>query len=257
MSWTPSSKGLALVVLLAATLALVGPAAAISVTDSGVPAEAQVGGPVNATVTVEDPFVDMPDTWTLQAATDLQNVSWTITVLQQGEKVNQETYGSQEVSQELDGDNGGDTVQIDIEGDAPPVDSWSYEPRETFTLYDIDQVTGSNEQDLNETSLHHYTNQSQDARTQIDAAADAINETGGNQKAKNQLNRSISAYDAGNFDNAMSLANSAQDEAEQAEQSAQQTQLLIYGAVGLIALVIIGGGIYYWRSQQDDYGKLQ
>jgi len=139
----------------------------------------------------------------------------------------------------------------------PAVDNYTYEPRETYSLWELDAIKGDSESDLNESEIHHYTNDSKDARQTIDEAAVAINESGNPQEARNSLNSSISAYDNGNFANAIDLANRAQDEAEQVEQSQQQTQTLIFAAVAVVVLVLVGGGIYYWRQQQDEYGKLQ
>jgi flagellar basal body-associated protein FliL len=256
MSWIRSSKGIALVVLVTVSLAAVGGAMALSVSADGVPEETQVGQSSNATITLEDPFVDT-DQWTLEGATELRNVSWQVTVLQQGDTVSEETYGSQEFSQNLDGANGGDTIVIRVQGDTPPVDDYTFDPEETYTLFDLDQTVGSNTNDLNASSVHHYTNESKSARNAIIDARETINETNAGSEAQSLLNRSISAYDNGNFPNAESLASDATSEAEQAEQSSQQTQLLIYGVVGLIVVALVGGGIYYWRSQQDEYGKLQ
>jgi hypothetical protein len=259
MSWTRSSERVALVVLLAVSLAAVGPAAALSVSSSGAPADAAVGEQVSVTVTLEDPFVDMPDTWALQGETALTNVSWTVTVLQQGDQVDngQQVSGEQAFEQELNADNGGDTVEVELTGTVPAVENYTYDPRQTFTLYDLDQVTGSNAEDLDNASVHHYTEDSDAARTAIDDAQAAIDDAGGDQQAEEQLNRAISAYDSGNFGNAQDLAEDAQSQAEQAQQSQQTMQLAMYGVGALVVLALIGGGIYYWRSQQDETSKLQ
>ena len=257
MSWIHSSRGAALVVLFALALAAVGTAGALSVSADGVPNETRVGESTTVTVTVEDPFVDNPNTWTLRGATELESVSWTVTVLQQGEQVSQETYGSQEFTQELNADNGGDTIRIKLMGTVPEVSNYTYEPHETYTLYSFDQIQGNSESELNTTAVRHYTNDSKSARQAIDEAAAAINETGGNAEAENTLNRSISAYNNGNFPNAESLAGDAQEQAEQAEQPQQQSQLLLYGAIGLVVLALVGGGIYYWQANQGPDTKLQ
>ena len=33
--------------------------------------------------------------------------------------------------------------------------------------------------------------------------------------------------------------------------------MLLYGGVGLVALVLVVGGVLWYRSQQDDYDKLR
>jgi len=254
MSWIRSSKSAALVVLLALSLTAVGSAGAISVAPGDAPNETRVGETVTTTVTIEDPFVDMPDQWALEGSTELENVSWTITVLQQGEQVNETVYGEQSFEQELDASNGGDTIEVEITGDAPAVDNYTYEPRETFTLYDFDTVQGSSTSDLNASEVHHYTNASQSARERIDEGAAAIN---GSDVGQSDLNQAISAYENGNFQNAESNAQDAIDAAEQAEQSAQQTQTLLMAAGALLVVLLVGGGIYYWRANQNEPTKLQ
>lgn len=257
MSWTHSSRVTTLVVLFALGLVAAGPAAGLAVQDETAFNESRVGESVNTTVVVEDPFQDQPDQWTLRASTELENVSWVVTIRQQGTQVNQTTYGGQTFEQDLDFENGGDEVVIEVTGDTPAVDNYSYEPRETYTLWSLEAITGDSESELNETQIHHYTNDSKDARQSIDEAAEAINESGNPQGARDTLNNSISAYNNGNFGNAIDLADQAKEEAEQTQQSQQRTQTLIYAAVAVVALVLVGGGIYYWRQQQDEYGKLQ
>jgi DNA-binding protein YbaB len=257
MSWIRSSKSAALVVLLALSLTAVGSAGAISVAPGDAPEEVRVGETVTTTVTIEDPFVDMPDQWTLQGSTELENVSLTVTVLQQGDQVDQTVYGEQSFEQELDASNGGDTIEVEITGDAPAVSNYTYEPRETFTLYELASMQGSSTSELNASEVHHYTNASRDARLAIEDAEAAINETGGNSEAEAQRDRAVSAYENSNFDNAESLAGDAQSQAEQAQQSAEQTQTLLMGAGALLVVLLVGGGIYYWRANQDEPTKLQ
>lgn len=257
MSWIRSSKSTTLVVLLALSLTAVGTAGAISVSDESGLEESQVGETVEATVVIEDPFQEQPDAWTLRASTELENVSWVVTVLQQGNRVSQEQYGDQTFEQELDLENGGDEVRIELTGDTPAVENYTYEPRETYTLWDLTSIEGNSESDLNASEVHHYTNESREARNAIDEAAVAINESGGNQEARNLYNRSISAYNSGNFPNAKDLAGDAQNQAEQAQQSQEQTQMILYGVGAILVLALVGGGIYYWRSQQSEPSKLQ
>ncbi|WP_436929434.1 hypothetical protein [Halosimplex halobium] len=256
MSWIRSSKSVALVALLALSLAAVGTAGAISVQPGEVPEETRVGETVSTTVTVEDPFVDMPDEWTLQGSTELESVSWTVTVRQQGEQVSQETYGDQSFDHPLEAANNGDTVVVELTGDTPAVENYTYEPAETYTLYDLESVQGNSTSGLNTTAVHHYTNASKDARQSIDEAAEAINASGADN-GQDDLDQAISAYESGNFGNAESNAQDALEAAEQAEQSAQRNRMILMAVGALVVLGIIGGGVYYWRSNQDEPTKLQ
>lgn len=264
MSWIPSSEGTALVVLLAVTLAVVAPAAAITVASEDGPDEAEVGETVEGSVVIEDPFINASSTWALSGSSELvdDSATWRVTVLQQGEEVGdgEQVYTGQNFTHELDRENGGDTVEIEVEGEAPAVNStggYSYDPPQDFALYDLDSVEGNSESDVVDRNVHHYTNESDTARQAIDDASETINETGAGDSARERLNQSISSYENGNFDNAERIANDAANQAESSEQSQQMVQYAIYGAGALIVLALIGGGVYYWRSQGDDYDKLQ
>ncbi|PSP52876.1 hypothetical protein BRC74_05485 [Halobacteriales archaeon QH_7_68_42] len=237
-------------------LAAAGPAGALTISDQTDFEDSRVGETVSTAVVIEDPFTDQPDEWTLRGSTELENVSWTVTVLQQGNQINETVYGDQTFEQTLSLDNGGDEVRIDLVGDTPAVENHTYDPRETYVLWDLVSVTGSSESTLNTSTVHHYTNDSREARNAIDNATMAVNGSG-NQDAQDQLNRSVEAYNGGQFDLAIDTAQDAQNTAEQAEQSQQQTQTLIYAAIALVVLAIIGGGVYYWRANQDEPTKLQ
>jgi cellobiose-specific phosphotransferase system component IIA len=262
MNWIPSSKGTALVVLLVCSLAVAGTAGAISVSESDAPDDAETGQQVETTVVINDPFVEMNNEWTLEGATELvdDSATWTVTITDQGDEINQTVYEGQNFSQVLRADNEGDRLEIELSGEAPsPEGSYSYDPPQAFTLYDLDSVSGNSRSDLaNGTKeIHHYTNESRTARQAIDDARETINETGANGEAESQLNNAISSYNNGNFGNAEDLAGQASDEAEQAQQSEETQQTILYGVAAIVVLALIGGGIYYYRSQQDDYGKLQ
>jgi len=256
MSWIRSSKGATLVALLALLLAVAGPAGALTLTDETDFQESRVGETVSTTVVIEDPFTDQPDEWTLRGTTELTNVSWVVTVRQQGNQVNQSQYSDQTFEEPLALDNNGDEVRIELTGDTPAVENYTYDPPQSYVLWDLVAVTGNSESTLNTTSVHHYTNESDGARNAIDEAATAVNGSD-SQEAQDQLDRAIEAYNGGQFGLANNTAQDAKNQAESAEQSQQQTQTLIYVAVALVVLALVGGGIYYWRSNQGPDTKLQ
>lgn len=257
MNLIRSSNRVLAITFVVVLLGAAGTAAALSVTASNVPEETPVGSETNASITIEDPFTDTPNEWTLEGETQLENVSWTVTVLDQGQQLSQETYGQQSFSQELAREGGGDQIEIEIAGDVPAVEEHSYDPPENYTLAELRSVQGNNTQELTTYSVHHYTNESQSARQEIDAASAAIEDAGGTEDANRSLEQAISAYDNGNFENAISNAKDAQSAAEQAEQSQEQTQMLLYAGVGVVVLLVVIGGVWYWRNQQDDYDKLR
>jgi hypothetical protein len=256
MSWIRSSKGATLVVLLTLSLAVAGPAAALSVSTDGVPAASQVGDSVELTVTVEDPFVDAPDQWTLQGSTELANASWRVTVFQQGETIENgdNTYSGSSFEQPLNASRSGDTVRIEIAGDTPSIREFTYQSNETFALYDLNRGSGNTTIDINATSVYHYTNESRSAREAIMEAEQVINETSGTDQAREDLDNAISFYNSERFGRASDLAQSAQENAQSAQQS---SQLLLYGGVGVVVVLLVGGGLYYWRSNQGPDTKLQ
>lgn len=53
------------------------------------------------------------------------------------------------------------------------------------------------------------------------------------------------------------LTGPTETETRQVGRASQRTQLAIYAAIGVAALVAVFGGVYYWRSRQDTYDKLR
>ena len=104
------------------------------------------------------------------------------------------------------------------------------------------------------------TEDSQAAREAIDDAQDAVNTASANgantDEAEGLIGNAISAYDNGNFENAQSLAEQAENRASSAQQSTQQTNTLLMVGGGIVALVIVGGLVYWYLQQRDTYDKL-
>jgi len=235
-------------------LAFAGVASAFTVSAEGVPAESAVDEEVSVTYSIDDPFTDVPNQWTLSGETELESVSWTVTVLRSGSQVSQTTYGEQSFTQDLDIDNNGDEVRIELVGTTPAVENYTYEPEERYTVANLTRVSGNNENQFRSDSAHHYTEESREARTAIDDATAAIDAAGGNQNAESLVDSAVSSYENGNFGNAVALASQAEQAAESDQQ--QRTLLLVGGAI--VVLLLLGGGGYYLYAQSsgDDYSKL-
>lgn len=250
------SRSTAALLVAVVLFAAVGPASAVSVTSEGVPGSSQVGDAVTVTYTIDDPFTDAPNQWTLQGNTDLENIRWTVTVRRAGTQLSQETYTQQSFNHSLDVNDNGDEVIVRLDSATPPVSNYTYSPEETYRVTSLDQRTGDNSEELVNDSAHHYTSDSQEARAAIEDAEAAIDEAGGHEEAAGLRDSAISAYEAENFGNAVDLATDAQEKAESAQQSQQTTQtlLMVGGVVAVLAL--IGGGIYYWKSQQQTVSRL-
>lgn len=257
MSWIRSSKSTAVLVLLLVAVAAVGTAAAVTTASTEAPEEASVGEEVTVSVTLTDLYNES-DNWTLNGTTQLNNVTgWEVTKIQPNGSENTESFDGQTAFEtRVESADNLDSIEVTITGDVPAVEQFSYEPRQTFVAADLNRIVGENVNDVEEVTVHHYTNESRDARAAIDEAESAVNGTDSSE-AQETLASAISAYDNGNFPNAIDLAEEAQNDAESAEQSAQTMQLILLGGGALVLVVLLGGGFYYYRSQKDDYDKLR
>jgi hypothetical protein len=256
-SWNRFSK-LALACLVALT-ALAAPVAAVSVAEEEVPSEAQVDSKVTATVTLNELYQNPQlESWTLAGSTELTDVTWTVTYYDQtGAKVNQQSFDGQNFSgASIDAGDGTSEVEVRVSGTAPGVDSYVYDPAQSFTAMSLQQTrAGGSSNDIGSWTTQHFTEESQSARSALDEAQAAAQSAGSDQ-AEATFDNAVSAFENGNFELATELANQAQSEAQQAQQSSQTQQLLVYAVGGLVALAVVVGGVVYWRSQQDSYDKL-
>jgi len=256
MNSIPCSRATIALLFVAVLMAAVGPASALSVSSEGVPGETQVGEEMQVTYTIDDPFTDAPNEWTLQGETELEDVRWTVTVLRAGTQVSQETYTEQSFNHSLDVDDNGDEVVVNLDGTTPAIENYTYSPEETYLVTSLDQRTGGNADELANDSAHHYTEDSQAARNAIEDAEAAIDEAGGHSEAEDLRESAVSAYEAENFQNAIDLANNAQEKAENAQQSQETLTMALMGGGAVVVLALIGGGIYYWKSQQETVSRL-
>lgn len=267
MSWIHSSRSGAVLALVVLLIVAATPAAAIAATADGVPGEAEVGEEVTATVTITEPFKNPSlEQWSLSGETEMDNVTWTVTVFDQtGAKVGQESYdGANFTHPDVSADSGTSEIQVRVVGSVPTVGTYTYDPAETFQVAALQQVReGGTSNEIGAWSAHHYTAStdepgSKEAREAIESAESAIDATSADTTdATNILDNAVSAYEAGNFGNAVDLATQAENKATDAEKSSERTQLIIYAAGGLVGLlVLLGGGYFVYQSQQDDYDKL-
>jgi hypothetical protein len=243
-----------LLVLLAATV----PAAAVSVTGEDVPEEAQVGTQVSATITLDELYQNpQTERWELSGSTQLTDVSWTIVFYDQtGSQVDLiERTGQSFSGVSVDSNAGTAEVEVRVTGTVPEIDAYSYDPAQEFTMVELTRGQSGGASDTVDTwQTHHYTERSASARQAIDEAGTAIEEARANGATPNDAQANyedaIAAYNDGSFDVATNLANRATDQANQAQQSSQTRQLIIYAVGGLIVLGLVVGGVFYWRSQQ-------
>lgn len=276
------SKPKALVLLLVVLVTVAVPATAVTVSETNVPNEAAAGEQISATITLDELYQDPQwEPWTLKGQTELENVTWTLTFIdQQGNEFHTETYNGQTFNRtgiSTQSEQGTITkIRVEITGTVPEPEQFTYAEPETFVLADLTQVSGEQgaQNDIDTWETHHYTTAaesdpdadpgSKEARGAIESAESTIadaDEAGADvSSAEDTLDNAISAYENGNFANAVSLASDAEDAANEAkadhEQSQQRSQLLLFGGAGLFAVLVIAGGFWYYRQQQDSYDKL-
>lgn len=249
-----TSRALApLVAVLLAVSLLAGGAAAVE-TSSDAPEESEVGADFQATVQVTDLFSDANE-WTLHGETNLTNVTWTVTVYDQADtQIRQETYTDATFEEDIDTDGGTNRVEVEVVGTTPEVENFSYDPQETFTAASFTEVRpGGTEHEIDTYEVHHYTEDSKEARQAIDSARDAV-ERSGSSEGQQSLESAISAYENGNFENAIRNAERAEDEASDSQ--FVQTAALI-AAGGIVLLLVAGGGYYAYRSRQESPSRLK
>lgn len=253
------SKLATLLVVLAVTAAMAVPVAAVSVSETDVPDEAEVGSELTATLELDDLYTDYNE-WSLAGETELSNVTWTVTKYDQsGTQVEENAYDGQEFNQSIDIDDGTSSVDVRVTGTVPEVGNYTYEPAQTFVLADLSLARGDEgtTQSIETIEVHHYTEESAEARTAIEnaeaAIADAEEAGADTGEAETALQNAIDAYHGENFGLAVELGNDAAAHADDARDSSEQRQLLIYGAAGLLVLLLLGGGGYvlYQRSQDE------
>lgn len=251
MSWTHSSKAVAIGVLLVVALGAAVPAAGITF-DGEAPESTQTGEEVEMTVTIEEPFTDpLPNQWTLVGNTTLENAQWTITAEDNtGEVVTRSD--TNEI--DLNSEDGITSVTVELRGEVPEMTEgdFNYESQEeeNYLAMELLRATESGNSQLGDDArwtAHRYTEGSQTARQAIDDARDA-------GASGEDIDRAISLYNSGEFDTAEDLAN----EAEQNQQSSEQTQsLLLFGAAGVVVIALLGGGYYVYQQRSRDTNKLQ
>jgi len=254
MNWNRCSK--ALVATLLVLTAAVVPAAAVSTSSDGVPDEAQVGNEVSATFTLTELYTDY-ESWTLHGETNLTGVTWTVRKLDQaGNQVSQTSYDGGEFNESIDIEEDTAEVEIQVRGTTPEVRNFTYEPEQRFLFASFELLRqGGAQQDISETSVHYYTEDSKEARQAIENASAAV-EGAGDSEAEATLEDAIEAYNNEEFGSATTFANNAEQQAQQAQNAQSRNQLILYAVAALLVVALFVGVVLYWRSQQDSYDKL-
>lgn len=257
MNSNRSSSPTAFLVALSLLVLAVSTGAAVTSTASGVPEDARVGSKQGATYTLNNLYEDNTREWTLTGRTSMTGVQWIVEKRKLGGDVETESFSGQSFSTTVSSENSVETVVVTVNGTVPEISNFSYDPRERFVFAQLHKSVGNSKTEVTTTRVHHYTKSSRQARQAIENASEAIQAVGGDEQANRTLHNAISSYEAADFDNAIDLANQAEQRARQAERASQRTQLALYGGIGVVGLVAVFGGVYYWRSRQDTYDKLR
>lgn len=259
MNWSRYSN-VALAVLLVA-VAAAAPVAAVSVSAENGPDAVEVGVTQDVTYEVSDLYTNY-DQWSLEGETDLENVTWTVTTYDVGDtQLEQTQYNSQSFSHDVAKDSDVARVTVRLQGTTPEWNEWSYEPAQNLTVaqFSESQQDGASST-LDTDTARPHTEDSQNARSAIESADNAVAnaESAGAStgEAESLIENAISAYENGNFDNADSLASQAENEATSAQQSTEQTNMLLWGGAGVLALLIVLGIVYWYMQQRETYDKL-
>lgn len=259
-------------VAMLALSAVATPVMAVSVDSEDVPSEAEVGTQYEASVTLTDLYSEN-NNWQLNVSTELTgDPLWTVEYIGvDGDVTDEVTRTGQNVTvSERNVESPISEVRVTVEGTVPEVGNWSYEPQPSFLAMELAQVPVTSDGSTGAPSTietwtaAHYTADSKEARDAITSAEDAIasaDEAGGDVgAAENSLEDAKRFYSNEDFEAAMTNAEEAEqqaNDAEQAAQSSQQTQqLLIYAGVGVVVLLLIGGGVYWYRQNQQDTSRL-
>lgn len=250
-----SSKPLAAVfaVLLFGTL-FVGPVLAVQSNPQDLSEESEVGTDIDATFEITELF-DEFESWTLAAETELDNATWTIRQYDQaGSEISRNEIDGQNATQTIDIEDGTATVEVRVTGTTPEIEQLSYDPPQRFLVaaYTQEREGGSNN-DIATHETHYYTQESKQAREAIDGAKTAV-EGSGSDDAQSSLESAVSAYENGNFENAVNLA-------ERAEGEASQSQLirnaLIAGGIVIVLVLLAAGGYRLYKSRQQGPSRLK
>jgi len=259
-SWNHSSKlGVAIAVCLLLVAAVV-PAAAVSTVETDAPDSAAVGDEVSLTITLTELYQDPSlEEWEMTGTTALENPTWTVVYYDQtGSKVDQESFGGQTFDgASVAAADDVSEVEVQLTGEVPAVESYSYDPHQTFTAARLEQVPpGGGTNELVTAETEQFTSESQDAREAMASAESAIEAAGNPSDAASKFEQAVQAYESGEFTLATSLAEEAQTSAEQTQSTQDRNQLLLLGGGGLLVVALAVGGFVYWRSQQETTDRL-
>lgn len=216
--------------------------------------ESEVGTNFEATFELTDLFSEF-ETWTFAAGTELENATWTITQYNQaGSEISRTETDGANATQAVDISDGTSTIEVRVTGTTPEVETFSYDPPDRFVVASFTQEReGGTDRDIGTHESHHYTTKSKEARQVIDRASETV-EGSGADDAQSSLDSAVSAYESGNFENAIDLAERAENEASQSQ---LVRNVLIGAGIVIVLAILLGGGYKLYKSRQQDTSRLR
>jgi hypothetical protein len=267
-----SVRAVAVVLALVLLASLAAPAGAFEVEAEGVPAATPVGEDVSATFALDDLYTDAPEAWRLRATTELENVTWTVRAYGlAGEQLAVRSFDSSSFEMSVRADNDIASVDVAVEGTAPQVANFSYDPPQAFTLARFVRLReGGASVELNRTTVRHYTAESKRTRAVLDDARPPVGEmesgddeaegddTDGDSERAEQFGFAVSAYEHENFANARAIAGDLATEERDGDRSisvgsiAARTGQIVTLVLGVL-VVLLGAG--WLRSRRAGSGR--
>lgn len=222
MSWSHCSElGLiAAAILLVSTAAVAG---AVSVTWENVPEEAEAGEEVTLEIELSELYAE-DSRWEVSGTTGLENAEWTVEFFEDGQEVESfnDTGGS--LAPVLIDENESQApayVYVVVTGEVPEPDAYDYQNGQQFQALDLDGAAERGEFEIDTWEIPHHTAESQSARSSLGDARSAVDQADSDgadvSGAESTWDDAVAAFESGDFDQAVSLAEDAESQAQSAE----------------------------------------
>lgn len=250
MSWNHYSRLIPVVIGIVLIGGIVG---ATSIEQGGI-SQAEIGSDVTVETMVTELYITNTgsiDVWTLRGESLLKSVTWTVTEINAADRPiegSKKVYAGKVFEQGVSLDDSILKIKVEVSGTIPEVSEWKYEPEYKVLVMELSQVRlGGTSEVIGVIEVSPYNLESKAARENIDKANVVVKGVDDGE-AKQTIENAISAYNAGNFDNAGDLARQAEENALAVEDGRERKGLIVKIVGFVIAVALIGGTIVWHRS---------
>ena len=241
-----------LAVLLVALPLVATPAGAVSATANGTPDGARVGENVSATVVLDDLYTEAPTAWRLHADTELRNVTWTVTAAGlDGSTLATRSFRGRSFDTPVRAAQNVSELTVRVRGTAPPVENFTYQPREEFALAALARGRNGSRVAIADWSAAHYTPESRSARRTLNATQAAVAEDGSDD-LEERFGFAVMAYRNESFGLSNAIASDVKTTAERPDYPVAFLSGLFLGA---IAVGLGAAGLRSYRERAHDGGQ--